>query len=112
MHDEVLAGLTTLIGVVHAGVYERLLDPAAVNRGGGLVRVLLDDREQIAEQPALLRRELGPLDIRVAINMPIGLVDAVDRRPLGGEQRRAGAVFAAVRTVPVLLAGPAQPPGR
>ncbi|HTT27338.1 MAG TPA: hypothetical protein VMG37_02915 [Solirubrobacteraceae bacterium] len=82
--------------MVDAGVHERLLDPVAVDRGCGLVRVLLDDREQVAEQPALFRRELGPLDVRMAIRMPIGLADAVDRRPLGGEQRGPGAVVAAV----------------
>jgi hypothetical protein len=44
--------------MVHAGVHERLLDAVAVDRGGGLVRVLLDDREQVSEQPTLCRREL------------------------------------------------------
>jgi len=72
---------------VDAGVHERFLDPVAVDRGGRLVRVLLDDREQVAEQPALFWRELGPLDLRMAITIPIWIADAVDRRPLGGEQR-------------------------
>jgi hypothetical protein len=38
---------------MHAGVNERFLDAVAVDRGGGLVRMLLDDREQVAEQPPL-----------------------------------------------------------
>jgi hypothetical protein len=37
--------------VVHARVHERLLDPVAVDRQRRLVRVLLDDRKQVAEQP-------------------------------------------------------------
>jgi hypothetical protein len=38
---------------MHAGIHERFLDAVAVDRGGGLVRMLLDDREQVAEQPPL-----------------------------------------------------------
>jgi hypothetical protein len=66
---------------VHARVYERLLNPAAVDRSGGLVRVLLDDREQVTEEPALCRRELRTLDVRV----PVGMADTIDRRSLRGE---------------------------
>jgi hypothetical protein len=43
--DEVLAGLAALIGVVDARVYERLLDAVVVDEDGGLIGVLLDDRE-------------------------------------------------------------------
>ena len=60
MDDEVLARLAPLVGVVHAGVDERLLDAVAVDRDRGLVGVLLDDREQVAEQPPLGRRSARP----------------------------------------------------
>ncbi len=53
MGDEVLAGLAPLVGVVLAREHERLQDLAAVDRLGDLVGVLLDDREQVAEQLAL-----------------------------------------------------------
>ena len=53
MHDEVLAGLAALVGVVLAGEDERRLDPVALDRDRRLVGVLLDDREEIGEQPAL-----------------------------------------------------------
>jgi hypothetical protein len=79
MDDEVLAGATALIGVVHAGVYERLLDPVAIDREGRLVSVLLDDRKQVREQPALDGRQLGALDRRLCV----GALDAIDR----GSQR-------------------------
>jgi hypothetical protein len=58
MGDEVLAGLPLLARVALAGEGERPLDLLAVDwirRVGG---VLLDDREQIAEQRALIGREL------------------------------------------------------
>ncbi len=82
MDDEVLAGLPALIGVMDARVDERLLDPRAVDRDGGVLRVLLDDRKQISEQPPLSPRQLGALDGVVCPGVP----DATDRRP-GGEQR-------------------------
>ena len=53
VHDEVLAGLAPLIGVVLAGEEEGVLDALAVDLDGRVVGVLLDDREQVAEQPAL-----------------------------------------------------------
>jgi hypothetical protein len=56
--DEVLTGATTLVGVVFAGVAERLLNPIAVDRNRGTVSVLLNDREQVREQPAF---EVGQL---------------------------------------------------
>jgi hypothetical protein len=79
--NEILALATALVGVVHARVHEGLLDPVTIDRDGGLVRVLLDDREQVAEQPTLRGRELRALDVR----MPVGMANPVDRRPLGGE---------------------------
>jgi hypothetical protein len=71
--DEVLAGLASLVGVVDARVDERFLDAVAVDRDGRLVGVLLDDREQVAEQPPLGRRQLDALDgfVRVGISEPV-----------------------------------------
>ena len=89
--DEVLAGLPPLVGVVLAGVHERLLDPVAVDRHGGLFGVLLDDREQVREQPLLDRRQLGPLDRASPSGRgPVDFVrcDAVHRRPRGPEITR------------------------
>ena len=57
--DELLAGAPALVGVVLAGEHERLLDAVAVDRDERLVGVLLDDREEVAEQLALARGELG-----------------------------------------------------
>ena len=51
--DEVLARLAALVGVVLAGEDERVLDRRAVDLQRDLVGVLLDDREQVAEQLAL-----------------------------------------------------------
>ena len=81
--DEVLARLAPLIGVMHAGVDERLFDAVAVNRDRGLIGVLLDDREQIAEQAPLGRGQLDPLDRLVRARMR----DAVHGRARGGNQR-------------------------
>ena len=81
MDDEVLAGLAALVGVVHAGVHERLLDPVAVDRDGGLLGVLLDDREQVAEQAPLGGRELGALDGRASAERPIAGDRGRNRRP-------------------------------
>ena len=105
MNDEVLARAPALVGVMHAGIDERLLDPVAVDSSGGFVGVLLDNREQVAEQATLLRGQLGALDVSVGG----GIGDLVDRRTRG-EQRRS--VLAGGRSRPVLLPGPAQPPRR
>jgi hypothetical protein len=83
MGDEVLSGLTALVGVVGARVGKRALHPVAVDLLSRLVGVLLDDREQIADQPLLgwrelnarLRRRLGRGDLVSRI----GDVDDVDR---------------------------------
>jgi len=83
--DEVLAGLAPLIGVVRACVDERLLDAISVDRNCGLVGVLLDDREQVAEQPPLNRTQLRPLYRRLAVRV----LDPIDRRASGGDQRRS-----------------------
>jgi hypothetical protein len=96
--DEVLAGLTALIGVVQAGVDERLLNPGSIDRDRRVLGVLLDDREQIPEQAPLGRSQLGPLD-RAAL---VGPIEAVDRRP-GSDQRRS--LRRGLSAVPVLRAG-------
>jgi hypothetical protein len=44
--------------MVFAGVAERLLNPIAVNRNRSTVSVLLNDREQVREQPVF---EVGQL---------------------------------------------------
>jgi hypothetical protein len=94
MDDEVLAGAPPLIGVVDAGVHERLLDPLAIDHDGRLVSVLLDDREQIRQQPALDGRQLGALDRGLCV----GALDAVDR---GSQRDQRGAPPVAAVAVPV-----------
>jgi hypothetical protein len=47
MDDELLAASATLVSMVDARVDERLLDLVAVNRDRRLIRVLLDNREQV-----------------------------------------------------------------
>jgi hypothetical protein len=107
MDDEILSRLPALVGVVHTCVDEGVLDPAAVDRRSRLVRMLLDDREQVREQPSLGRGQLGAVDLRVRL----GMLQAIDRRAGAREQRRT-------RFIPragagsVLLAAPRQPPGR
>src|SRR5205807_5715782 len=59
VNDELLAGLATLVSVVDAGVYERFLDLVTVDRDRRLIRMLLDDREQVRQQPALGLGQLG-----------------------------------------------------
>ncbi len=62
MGDEVLARLAALVGVALAGERERALDRVAIDRRLAVARVLADDREQVAEQRALLAVEaLGEL---------------------------------------------------
>jgi hypothetical protein len=81
--DEVLAGAAPLVGVVLAGEDERRLDRVAVDRDRRLGGVLLDDREQVAEQPPLGLGQLGALARARA-----WVLDAVDGRP-GRDQRRS-----------------------
>jgi hypothetical protein len=72
--------------MVHAGVYERLLDTVAVDRRRRLIGVLLDDREQVPEQSLLERRQIGPLRRGV----DVGIAQVVDRGPRAGRQRERG----------------------
>jgi hypothetical protein len=57
--DELLAGAPALVGVVLAREDERRLDAVAVDRDQGVLRMLLDDREEVAEQLALALGEDG-----------------------------------------------------
>jgi hypothetical protein len=63
--------------VVCACVDECLLQPVAVDGDGGVVGMLLDDREQVTEQALLGGRQLrmGRCDLRGWV------VELVDRRP-------------------------------
>jgi hypothetical protein len=62
MGDEVLARLAALVGVTGARERERAGDRVAIDRRLAVARVLADDREQVAEQRALLGIEaLGQL---------------------------------------------------
>jgi hypothetical protein len=105
-----------LIGVVQAGVDERLLDPRAIDRGSGVVGVLFDDREQVTEQLLLALGQLGVVDRnrlrRVAEEIdrrPAIVLDGLrfgrrDRSGRGGVGRRArlpGAGASAAVTAPV-----------
>jgi hypothetical protein len=74
--------------VVHARVHERLLDAVTIDRDRPLVCVLLDDREQVAEQSTLDRRQLGAFDRPVRGRF----LNPVDLDPRGRDQRRLAAV--------------------
>jgi hypothetical protein len=82
--DEVLARLAPLVGVVLAGEDEGALDLIAVDLEAGVVRVLLDDREEVAEQTALQRREVGAVNRADAV----GVLGAADRAPIRRRARR------------------------
>ena len=81
--DELLTGLAPLVGVVLAREQEGILDALAVDLDRRVVGVLLDDREEVAEQAALGLGELG------AEHRPVrlGVREAVDRGALGGRVR-------------------------
>jgi hypothetical protein len=96
MNDEFLAGLAALVSVVDAGVDERLLDPLAVDRDRGLFRVLLDDREQIAEQSPLGLGQLYALDRSVRRR----ILDDVDRSASARDQRRLAPAVTAAAALP------------
>jgi hypothetical protein len=69
---------------MHARVDERFLDLRAVDRHRRVVGVLLDDREQVAEQSLLGRRQLGPLDRQLCG----ATAEPVDRRAARVDCRR------------------------
>jgi hypothetical protein len=101
MGDEVLARLAALVGVVLAGEDEGALDLIAVDLHARVAGVLLDDREQVAEQPALERREVGALDRPGEL----GMLGAPDRAALGGGQSGAARLGRGRGAVPVALGG-------
>ena len=111
MDDEVLARPPELIGVVLAGVDECLLEPIAIDRNGGVVRVLLDDREQVPEQPLLGLGQIGVGGNRTRADV----IDLVDGRSGRRDQRR-GPTVSAVRRAGAIGACTApratQPSGR
>jgi hypothetical protein len=88
MHDEVLAGLAALVGVVLAGEHERLHHAVAVDGLGDLVGVLLDDREQVSEQVLLDPREIRR-DRRAGARVRRGVVDRRVRGDRDGALRCA-----------------------
>jgi hypothetical protein len=53
MDDELLARAASLVGVVLAGKDKRVLDARAIDLDERVLGVLLDDREEIAEQACL-----------------------------------------------------------
>jgi len=57
--DELLARLAALVGVVLAGEHEGADHRVAVDGLGDLLGVLLDDREEVAEELALEVGEIG-----------------------------------------------------
>ena len=81
--DELLARLAALIGVVLAREEEGVLDALAVDLDRRVVGVLLDDREEVAEQPPLGLGQLGAEHRLVRL----GVRDAIDRDALGGRVR-------------------------
>jgi hypothetical protein len=95
MDDELLARAAPLVGVVLAREHEGLDHTHAVDVLGDLVRVLRDDREEVGEQLALDRREVGrdvggQRTVRVVID---GLVRGDgDRLVLRGGQAACGIV--------------------
>ena len=78
VHDEVLAGLAPLSGVVLAGEHERVLHARAVDVHGRVGRVLGDDREQVPQQPALQLVEVQARSDRLGLR----LLDRNGRRGL------------------------------
>jgi hypothetical protein len=85
--DEVLARATALVGVVDARVHEGVLDLLPVDRDRAMVGVLLDDREQVREQPPLGGGQLGTPD-RGALPTRVDAVDGNMR--LDGDRTRVG----------------------
>ena len=92
MGDEVLAGLAALVGVVLAGEQEGAQDRAAVDLVGDLVGVLGDDREQVAEQLVLERREIVGQRERAVV----AVLGTVDRTVRGDRDRRQNVRLVAV----------------
>jgi hypothetical protein len=93
MGDEVLAGLAALVGVVLAGEQERAQDRLAVDWVGDLVGVLGDDREQVAQQVVLERRQVvGERELAV-----VAVLGEVDRLVRGDSDGRDDGIAVAVQ---------------
>ena len=75
MDDEVLARGAALVGVALAREHERALDELAVDLRPGVGDVLLDDREEVAQQDALVVGEPGGRADRGRGRAAAGLVD-------------------------------------
>ena len=73
VHDEVLARLAPLGGVVLAGEHERVFHALAVDLYSRVGGVLGDDREQIVEQPPL---ELAQLCAATAASGVLGSAES------------------------------------
>jgi hypothetical protein len=86
MDDEILTGASALVGVMDAGVDERLLHAISIDGDGRLVGVLFDDREQVAQESPLGGGQLSALDLRVAVVFS----DLIDREAGSDERRRTG----------------------
>jgi hypothetical protein len=106
MNDEVLPAATALVGVVHARIDERFLDALAIDSDSCLVGVLLDNREQVREQPLLGRGQLRarrrgarPAGRRAALRNPIDGRARPDQRrgSRGRPQPLLGRSFALLR---------------
>jgi hypothetical protein len=91
--DEVLAGLAPLVGVALAGEAERVLDRAAVEPAVVAVcAVLADDREQVAEEGALVGGQV-PGDLVDRRRRPVAAVaDPRMTAPVAGARRAAAGV--------------------
>ncbi len=100
MDDELLARLAALVGVVLAREEERALDALAVDLDDAVVGVLLDDREDVAEEAALERGELGAARLGRVL---LGMLDAVDR--LAARRYAAAAARCGAVAGPVAVAG-------
>jgi hypothetical protein len=88
MDDEVLARDAALVGVVLAREHEGLRHAIAVDGLGDLVRVLLDDREQVGQQVLLEAREVDR-DRAARARVRSGVVDGRVRGDRDGAVRRA-----------------------
>jgi hypothetical protein len=96
MGDEILARLAFLAGVPLAGEGEGALDLLAVDRLRGVRLVLLDDREEVAEEGALVGGELARDRVGAGCARRLRrLADARMAPAVGGTQ------FDAVRERPV-----------
>ena len=106
MDDELLPRAPTLIGVMSAGIDECLLQTFAVDRNRGLVGVLLDDREQVAEQTLL---GLGELCMR-SDSRRRRVIELIDRRSRSRNQRGRETIGSPGAIGTVLTPRTAQPP--